>query len=107
MPGPFYQSNLSSSLSPTVLMTGLPVQYYLCSIYLRPTNAALLSALTFTVSWNDGAARSHSEVCPLTALTFFKGTPFPIYMAANTDLVVDAVLTGLGSCEANLFILVQ
>lgn len=106
MSGLLYQTTLSASLSPTTLMYGLPAQCLLLALYLRPVSTALLSALTVSVDWNDGEARSHPEVVLLTSLALFKGVPFMVVMAANTDLSISAVLTGLGSCEVSLYALV-
>lgn len=106
MPGPFFQTVLTASLPNTVLITGLPAQCLLLALYMRPVNAALASALTVSVNWDDGQPRSHPEVVLLTSLALFKGVPFMVVMAANTDLSISAVLTGLGSCDVSLYALV-
>lgn len=105
MASPFYLDTLSASFGPQVLVTGYAYpRYLLGSLYLRPVGAALLSAITFTMRWNDGQARSYTILQPLTSLALFNSSEFVAYMGANTDLSIEATLTGLGSCEAVLFL---
>lgn len=96
-----YHNILSSSLSSTVVNTNVSVGevIWLGFLYLRPVNAALGSVVTVTVRWNDGQARSHSEVGILSSLGLFASGTFPIYQAGLTDITIEATLSGLGSCD--------
>lgn len=99
-----YQGVLNATLAPVVISTnpGPGVVIWPMFLYMRPVSAAVLSALTVTVRWNDGVARSHSEIVALTSLALFQGSVFIGYQAAGTDISIEALLTGLGSCEIYL-----
>lgn len=99
-----FQGTLSASLPPIVCNTNISVAptIWLAFIYLRPVNAAVLSALSTTTRWNDGQVRSRTEIALLSSLGLFQSATFPIYQAGGTDITFEATLTGAGSCEVCL-----
>lgn len=96
-----FQGTLSANQAPVVVSYNPSVAptVWLAFLYMRPVNAAVLSALSATVRWDDGQARSRTEIALLTSLGLFQSATFPMYQKTLSDITFEATLTGLGACE--------
>lgn len=74
-------------------------EHMVACVRIRPLNAALLSAVTFNVRWNDGAPQVSTILVLLSSLLPTTVPFFFVSMAPLTNMTVDAVLTGLGTAE--------
>lgn len=99
-----YHETISDSVSETNVASGLPEDesVLLLSVYIKPTVASALSAVSVTVNWNDDQPRSHTEICLLTSLSLFISEQFTAILAPASSVSIEATLTGLGECELYL-----